>query len=154
MSARAHFDSMLVALNQKDPDACKYTSLEATPNKYFEKYVHIFSFFGSYLMSVARKEFGTTKGYISSIKCHIESRCSDSDILKCGFYRQYRCDVSRKFVGKCIEEDKELSTSSDPMTIEHLGIICKILFQQNSRLSSEHRAIIVVLWQALGRVND
>jgi hypothetical protein len=67
-SAQPHFDGMLAMLHENDPRACPYSSLETTPKSHFKKYIAIFSQFGSYLMNIAGKEFGTTKGYVSSIK--------------------------------------------------------------------------------------
>lgn len=152
-SASALYDSMLVELHEQNPQKYPDTSILTTPTDRLLHYKTVFVKFAKYIYDNDLC-FGTCYGYVSTIKMFIWYKCPLSDVCVGAFYTNHRNAIRNQYVLKSTQTAKPLSSTSDPMTLEHLRIICTILFNRGSRVDAENRAITVVLWQPLGRINE
>jgi hypothetical protein len=62
--------------------------------------------------------------------------------------------VEKLFLERCNKDGGQLADTSPPMSEEDFILLCKTLLFANDRKSIADRALIVLDWQAIGRVSE
>ena len=112
--------------------------------------------------------YQSTMNYLSCIRRLLETK-HGVQIFKADpeWYKVTRKRVTRAYVLACIEgyitiifclhffiDGTKLKQHAPPMTLEDLGVIGRILFQQNESKSSKDRTLLNAQWISIGRGSD
>jgi hypothetical protein len=151
-SAERQFSKFLVKLNADDPVRYPYKEFYGIPHDEFRSFRDVFGMYPDYL----RQEnlmLNTVWGYMSAIHGYICKKCPQSDING-SWYGSVRDATEKMFKKQARDTNTRVSNPAAPMSSQDLKLLCKILFIRGDTLSFQQRCLLVLQWQALGRVSE
>lgn len=151
-SARNQFNKFLGKLHGVNPTKYAYTSLMDIPRSEFLSYREVFGMFPNYLQKEKLMK-NTVIGYMSSIHTYICNVCPQSDITG-SWYASVRDITEKEFKKEAKATNTRVSNPAAPMSSQDLKLLCKLLFARADTLSFQQRCLLILQWQALGRVSE
>lgn len=154
-TATNHFNAFLLTLHQNNPASYPYKSFNEITAQQLLVFKNVFGMFPDYLRNVANiNKYGTTLNYLSKVKQLIEDKQPDTDILIGSFYHKTRVNTTKAYLDHAIKNGQNMRDSSSPMTADDVKYMCTVLFEQDNRTSLTNRYMIILQWQALGRISE
>lgn len=150
------YNNFLELLHLHNSRKYPYKSLAETPKEHFRNYRETFGMFPRHLLDILKIKHGSANGYVSKVKNLI---CSskyneESDIGNESWFRKLNANTKKIFYEKAIQTGEALSNSAPPMTTEDLNCLATLLLRKNCRTSLSQRCLLVMQWQALGRISE
>ena len=153
-----HFNKFLARLHQHHPRKFTHTAIDKIPPKEFEYYREIFGQFADYLRKIQKVGYGSCLGYVSKVKTHICNICEKNrlscDLATGNWFTKLNEKIKKAYVIQISEKGGSLRQGAPPMSSDDLAYLCNVLSRRNTRESFSHRCILLIQWQALGRISE
>ena len=148
------FNKFLEELNNSKPIRFPHKSLATFSTAELNHISNIFGMFPSYLLITRKLKQATAMSYLSQIHKLIAERCPTTDIMLGRYYKNLRHNTSTTYTKHHQSINTKKSNPATPMSSEDLSELCNLLFVRNTTKCIQERALLVLQWQALGRVSE
>jgi hypothetical protein len=152
-SACNKFDKFLSELQTIDSHSCPHTTLAEFSDDELGRFQNIFGRFPSFMLK-DKLSMNTALHYLSQVHCFIRKRNRGSDIFYPEWYSHLNTQLENMYNKHASDTNTCIANSAPPMTESELHTLCKMLFARGTLVSSSQRSLLVLQWQALGRVSD
>lgn len=153
-SALSALNMFLKELHTSCPAKHPHNSLDTLTNEELLKLREVFGRFPDFLIKFKKISMNTAKSYISQARKLVNERCEQSDIMNDRWYKTLRRETCKLYSAHHKATNTKKSNKAPPMSSDDLSGLCSILFAQNTTSSVQERALLVLQWQALGRVSE
>lgn len=153
-SARNALNQFLSELHTTSPIQHPHKTLETLTQDELLHFASVFGRFPDFLLKTKKIMMGSALSYISQARKIVLELCTQSDINNDRWYKNLRKQTGKCFTKKHREENTKKSNAAPPMSSEDLSGLCNLLFTRNTTKSAQERALLVLQWQALGRVSE
>ena len=153
-TALTSFNLFLTELNKADPQTYPHTRLDQYSRNELRKFRDVFGRYPHYLLTKQKIMLATAKSYLTQNVKAIVEQCEETDIRDPVWYKTLRDKTCRMYNTYHSETNTKKSNPATPMSSADLAILCELLFIRNSVKSIQERALLVLQWQALGRVSE
>ena len=113
--------------------------------------------FATYLIQVAKiPKRSSTAGYLSHVKTALARQYPEvtARTFNESWYKSLRGKVKGVYIQQALATGGKMSDSAPRIRVCDILIMATILFQQNNYKSNHNRALLIYLWQLLGRVME
>lgn len=153
-SALSSLNEFLKILHTSCPEQHPHDSLDTLSNEELLTFREVFGRFPDYLLRVKKIKENTAKSYLSQARKLVNVKCESSDIMNERWYKTLRRETCKSFTAHHKATNTKKSNAAPPMSSDDLSRLCNILFARNTVNSTQERALLVLQWQALGRVSE
>lgn len=153
-SALSSFNKFLFCLHTTSPLAHPNKSLDKLSQEELLKMKAVFGRYPDFMLKINKNKESTALGHLSQARKLICALCPNTDIADDKWYTQLRHQTGKLFNDHHKKTNTKKSNPAQPMSSDDLSDLCHLLFMRNTVKSVQERALLVLQWQALGRVSE
>jgi len=153
-TALASLNNFLKEMNAAEPQKYPHAQLDQYSSDELLNFREAFGRYPDYMMKKQKIMLATAKSYLSQNLKTIVTKCEKSDISNPTWYKNLRDKTCKMYTKYHSDTNTKKSNPAPPMSSEDLADLCELLFVRNSIKSIQERALLVLQWQALGRVSE
>lgn len=153
-TALASLNNFLKEMNSAEPAKYPHSQLDLYSSDELLNFREAFGRYPDYMMKKQKIMLATAKSYLSQNLKTIVTKCEKTDISQPTWYKNLRTKTCKMYSKHHSDTNTKKSNPAPPMSSEDLADLCELLFVRNSIKSIQERALLVLQWQALGRVSE